>query len=38
MDMKKLMHTSDSIGLLVLRVVTGAIFIGHGLPKFGWDG
>lgn len=38
MILEKLMHTSGSIGLLVLRVVTGAVFIGHGLPKFGWDG
>jgi putative oxidoreductase len=38
MILKKLMHTSDSIGLLVLRLVTGAIFIGHGLPKLGFLG
>ena len=29
------METRDSIGLAVLRVVTGAVFIAHGLPKFG---
>jgi putative oxidoreductase len=38
MILKKLMYTSDSIGLLVLRLVTGAIFIGHGLPKLGFLG
>ena len=36
MNFKKLMETSDSIGLLTLRVVTGAVFIAHGLPKWGW--
>ena len=38
MDLKKLMKTSDSIGLAVLRVVTGAIFMAHGLPKLGLMG
>jgi len=36
MDFKKFMTTDAGWGMFCLRIVTGIIFIGHGLPKFGW--
>jgi putative oxidoreductase len=38
MSLHKLMNTRAGWGMAVLRVVTGIIFIGHGLPKFGLIG
>lgn len=38
MNLKKLMSTNDSWGLLGLRLAAGTIFIAHGLPKFGIGG
>jgi len=38
MDFKKFMTTDAGWGMFCLRIVTGIIFIGHGLPKFGWIG
>ena len=38
MDFKKFMATDAGWGMFCLRIVTGIIFIGHGLPKFGWIG
>ena len=33
------MGTSANIGLLILRVIVGALFVGHGTQKlFGWFG
>ncbi len=36
MDAKSLLASKVGWGLTILRVAAGAIFIGHGLPKFGW--
>jgi putative oxidoreductase len=36
--MKSLMNTNAGWGMTILRIVTGIIFVGHGLPKFGWVG
>jgi putative oxidoreductase len=33
-----MMKTNAGWGMTALRIVTGIIFIGHGLPKFGWIG
>lgn len=38
MNLKKIMSTSDSWGLLFLRLAAGAIFISHGAGKFGIGG
>lgn len=38
MNIRDLARTSDSWGLLVLRVTAGIIYVAHGLPKFGLMG
>ncbi len=38
MDFKRFMSTDAGWGMFALRIVTGIIFLGHGLPKFGWMG
>lgn len=37
-SLKSLMRTNAGWGMTVLRIPIGAIFIGHGLPKFGYLG
>jgi len=37
-NLKNLMRTDAGWGMAVMRVVTGIIFMGHGIPKFGWTG
>lgn len=36
MALYRIFRSNAGIGLTVLRIVTGAVFIGHGLPKFGY--
>lgn len=36
MGLYKILRSNAGVGLTILRVVTGTIFIGHGLPKFGY--
>lgn len=38
MNISKIAYTDAGWGLTILRVVTGIVFIGHGLPKFGIGG
>jgi putative oxidoreductase len=34
---KKIIHTTDSYNLLILRIVLGTVLLTHGLQKaFGW--
>lgn len=35
MNISRIANTNAGWGLTILRVVTGLVFIGHGLPKFG---
>jgi putative oxidoreductase len=36
MDFKRFLRTDAGLGMALMRIVTGIIFVGHGLPKFGW--
>lgn len=38
MNISKMAYTEAGWGLTILRGVTGLVFIGHGLPKFGFLG
>lgn len=38
MNLKATFQTQAGWEMTILRVVTGIIYVGHGLPKWGWDG
>lgn len=38
MNIKNMMRTTAGFGMTALRIPIGIIFIGHGLPKYGWNG
>jgi putative oxidoreductase len=38
MNLKQLLDTRAGWEMTILRVVTGIVYLGHGLGKWGWDG